>query len=161
MFKNFLDNALTRKIVLLVGVVSIFGAGLYFAITSDLLLMNSSLWLFLSIICAFGSGACLALSDLIKNNKTAFYIMRGLGIVLAILLIVVIVIYPQLYQSTRKSDGEIRSILQTLKEEKKYSTATVVKYIALSQIPTIVFASITIAFQGFGLAQNIICGIDE
>lgn len=161
MVKQFLDSALTRKIALFGGVVASLIAGLFFAVISDLQLMNSSLWLFLAIICAFGSGICLALSDLVKNNRVAFYILRGFGLVLGILFIVVIILYPIKYSSVRKSDNEVRDIYATLKEDKRYTTDMINKYIKLAQIPSIIFMAIGILFHAFGLTQNIICGIDE
>lgn len=161
MFKSFLDNATTRKVALFGGVVAALAAGLIYAVFSDLKLMNSSLWLFLSIICAFGSGICLAVSDLIKNNRVAFYIVRSIGIALAIAFIVVMILYPNKYTTTRKSDKAVRNIYETLKEDKGYTTATINKYIKISQIPSIIIMAIGILFHAFGLTQNIVCGIDE
>lgn len=161
MFKDFLDNSITRKVVFFVGTAIMLLAGLYFAITSDLLLMNSSLWLFISIICAFGSGICMAISDLVKSNKVAFYIVRSLGVVLAILFIVVVLIYPKSYSSVRKSDKEVRDIYTTLKEDKSYTTEAINKYILVTQIPSIIFAAIGVIVHAFGIVEIIICGIDE
>ena len=117
--------------------------------------------LFLSIICAFGSGICLAVSDLIKNNRVAFYIVRSIGIVLAVAFIVVMILYPSKYTTTRKSDKAVRNIYETLKEDKGYNTATINKFIKISQIPSIIIMAIGILFHAFGLTQNIVCGIDE
>ena len=161
MFKEFLDNATTRKVALFGGIVASLAAGLVYAVISDLKLMNSSLWLFLSIICAFGSCICLAISDLIKSNKVAFYIVRGIGIALGIGFIIVMILYPSLYTTIRKSDKEVRDIYMTLKEDKSYTTAQINSLIKLAQIPSIIIMAVGILFHAFGLTQNIVCGIDE
>lgn len=84
--KQFIDdNKSTIKLIsLIVGGVTIFVAGLIFVVITDLKLKNTSTWLFISIIFSFGSGIANMLSDNIKEKPIPYYILKGLGVLLAI-----------------------------------------------------------------------------
>ena len=82
-----------KNIFMLVGGLLIIVAGLLFAAISDLVLVNNSTWLFLSIITALGSGFCFLLADRFRNKKKVFYILKGVSLFLSVMLIFVMLGY--------------------------------------------------------------------
>ena len=58
-----MNKPLIKNIMLYIGVISIFGAGMLFVLLADWMLTIQSLWLMLAILLSVGSAVCAALSE--------------------------------------------------------------------------------------------------
>lgn len=82
-----------KTILMLVGGLLIIFSGLLYTVISDLVLVNNSTWLFLSIFTALGSGVCFLLADRFRNKKKLFYVLKGISLFLSIMFIFVMLGY--------------------------------------------------------------------
>lgn len=82
-----MDKELLKKIPFILGVGLAFITGLLFTILGDLVLKSSSPWLIGGVLLAFGSVACLVLSENFKEKKALFWTLKGIALALALAFI--------------------------------------------------------------------------
>ena len=140
-----------KLILMLVGGIAIIGVGLLFVLVTDLVYKNSSYWLFLAIITALGSGVTFLLADKFKNKEVIFYVLKGLGIFLAITFIFVILAYHGNTFVNKMFNVNGVSL------KKKVETQAAQSFSTFITILGIVFATV----QAGNIGLNIAFGIDE
>jgi len=97
-----------RKIRLITQITSIalvVLVGLIFAVYTDVKIDNKSSWLFLIVICVFGSAGLLLFSETIKEKKGWCIALKAISIVLMVLFIVVTLLYRNDYLEMRAAEA--------------------------------------------------------
>lgn len=144
-----MDQSKVKGIACAVGGLAVILSGLFYILITDLYLLNSSQWLFYGIVSAFGSGLCCLLSEGLRHNKTLFYILKGVGVLLFALLVVVIFSY--------KNSVSVESVVRV----KQYTTVKVNNLVKLVTTVSAILAFIGLAGQATGITLNVIYGIDD
>ena len=85
-----MNKPLIKNIMLYIGVISIFGAGMLFVLLADWMLTIQSLWL---ILLSVGSAVCAALSERYKGSPNIMYTLKGIAVGLAVFLITFFIVY--------------------------------------------------------------------
>lgn len=88
-----MNKPLIKNIMLYIGVISIFGAGMLFVLLADWMLTIQSLWLMLAILLSVGSAVCAALSERYKGSPNIMYTLKGIAVGLAVFLITFFIVY--------------------------------------------------------------------
>lgn len=146
-----MTQSLVKKILLSVGGALILGIGLMYILITDLYLKNTANWLFLSIFTAFGSGACIFLSESIKHKPIIYYIIKGLGVVFAIAFIIIVLQYVS------NANANIGEIVRVTEKQ----TVQIQSTLNGISIACLVVGIASIACQIANIVMNIIFGIDD
>ena len=145
------NQSIIKKIALSIGGFLIAGIGLVYILVTDLYLKNTANWLFLSIFTAFGSSACVFLSESIKQKPIIYYIIKGLGIVFVIAFVIIVLQYVS------ATNANIEEIIKLTQKQ------TVQIQLTLNKIATAcLFVGVaSIIFQIINITMNIVFGIDD
>ena len=144
-----MTQSLVKKILLSVGGALILGIGLMYILITDLYLKNTANWLFLSIFTAFGSGACVFLSESIKHKPIIYYIIKGLGVVFAVVFIIIVLQYV--------SNADISEIVRVTEKQ----TVQIQSTLNGISIACLVVGIASIVCQLANIVMNIVFGIDN
>lgn len=85
-----MDQTKLKNISIITAGAAMIIGGLFYVLYSDLYLLNSSEWLFASIITSIGSAIAFLLCEGVRAKKVLFYILKALSVVLAIAFIFVL-----------------------------------------------------------------------
>lgn len=149
--RKTINKSLIKKITLIVGGLLIIGIGLLYILITDLYLKNTANWLFLSIFTAFGSGACIFLSESIRHKPIIYYIIKGLGIVFVVAFVIIVLQY------VAAANANVNEIVRLTQKQ------TVQIQLTLNRIATAcLFIGIaSIVCQAANIVMNAIFGIDD
>ena len=146
-----MTQSLVKKILLSIGGILIIAIGLLYIVVTDLYLKNTANWLFLSIFTAFGSGACVFLSESIRHKPIIYYIIKSLGIVFVAAFLIIVLQYVS---AANANVDEIVSLTQK---------QTVQIQLTLNRLATacLFVGAASAVCQLANIIMNIIFGIDD
>lgn len=82
-----MDKNLIKNISFFVGVGLVFLSGLLYILLADIVINTQSLWLMLAVLCAMGSAVCIVLSERYRGSGNTVYVLKGVGVGLALCFI--------------------------------------------------------------------------
>ena len=88
-----MNKPLIKNIMLYIGIIAIFTAGMLFVLLADWMLTIQSLWLMLAILLSVGGIVCAALSERYRDRPTTMYVLKGVAVGLTVCLIAFFVVY--------------------------------------------------------------------
>ncbi|MCM1289937.1 MAG: hypothetical protein NC132_03800 [Corallococcus sp.] len=100
-------KSLSKLITFLIGVISMFLAGVLYMIMSDLSFGNTSVWLIIATLLSFGGAICFFFSNNFLEKPVVMYVMRGIGLALS----VGFVIFLHCFHNTEYFVGKIEGFI--------------------------------------------------
>lgn len=147
----------TRSISYIVGASLLALVGIIFLVLSDLGLKNSAGWLLFSVLLSFGSSIVCFFSETVKDKPILVYVLKGIGLALAIGFIVYLYLF---FQS---------EICTAIKESHKFGMYIGNKKVEISRLDiknftqtiSLVIGYLGLAVQSLNIGLNAYLGIKE
>lgn len=166
MAKNLIKN-----LSFFIGGILLLATGLIYVLVTDLYLSNSSQYLLLGILLAFGGSISFLLSNNLKHKIKWFYALKGIGVLLSIGFI----IFLFLFMNAKDSEGVVLYLKETsLKLFKTYEGKTVSFLSSKFQnsmaircsikgiyVTNIVLAILAVILQSANVTYHAIYGVEE
>lgn len=166
-----MDKNLLKDLSFFIGGILLLATGLVYVLITDLYLSNSSQYLLIGTLFAFGGSITFLLSNNYKHKLKIFYIMKGIGIILSIGFI----IFLFLFMNAKDTAGVVLYQKDTvLKLFKSYNGKTVwflssnfQKSIAIPcnikiiYVINVVLAILATTLQGCNVGLHALYGVEE
>ena len=141
-----------KNITFLIGVLTMFAGGLLFVVMSDLTFKNNSGNLIITVLLCFGSAIIFFFANNFLEKPVAMYIMKGVGLALAIGLVA----YYHWFSTSEFYTAAVERLRKAgLLKQKEYAGAKVSIIIAL------VFSYIAMAVQATNIVLTAVLKDDE